>query len=164
VSHLSTEARSDAEHDYDVLFRDVAPVMWRTMYAYTGGRRETADDAVAEAFARALQHRSSIRDPVAWLYRVAFRIARAEMKRRPEGALPASADTPEPEEPRELMAALRRLSPNQRAAVVLHYYADLPIREVSRRMGTSVAAVKVHLHRGRRRLRVILGGERATDA
>jgi RNA polymerase sigma-70 factor (ECF subfamily) len=63
-----------------------------------------------------------------------------------------------------VIAALRRLSPSQRAAVVLHYYADLPIREVSRRMGTSAAAVKVHLHRGRRRMRVLLADEEDTDA
>jgi DNA-directed RNA polymerase specialized sigma24 family protein len=35
--------------------------------------------------------------------------------------------------------------------VFLHYQADLPVQEVARLMGTSSAAVKVHLHRGRTR-------------
>jgi RNA polymerase sigma factor (sigma-70 family) len=63
-----------------------------------------------------------------------------------------------------LVPALRQLSPAQRAAIVLHYEADLPVREVARRMGTSAGAVKVHLLRGRRRLRELLGDEEAGDA
>jgi RNA polymerase sigma-70 factor (ECF subfamily) len=65
----------------------------------------------------------------------------------------------------EVMMALRKLSPSQRAAVYLHYQADLPVREVASLMGTSVAAVKVHLHWGRRRLRELLGadGEETND-
>jgi RNA polymerase sigma-70 factor (ECF subfamily) len=64
----------------------------------------------------------------------------------------------------EVLMALRKLTPSQRAAVYLHYQADLPIREIARLMGTSVAAVKVHLHRGRRRLRGLLGTEETSDA
>jgi DNA-directed RNA polymerase specialized sigma24 family protein len=43
--------------------------------------------------------------------------------------------------------------------VYLHYRADLPVREVARLTGMSVASVKVHLMRGRRRLRELLGEE-----
>lgn len=57
----------------------------------------------------------------------------------------------------DLGPALRKLSPSQRAAAFLHYEADLPVREVARLMGTSVAAVRVHLMRGRRRLADLLG-------
>jgi len=57
----------------------------------------------------------------------------------------------------------RQLSPSQRAAVYLYYRADLPVREVASVMGTSVAAVKVHLHRGRKRLRELLGTEETED-
>jgi RNA polymerase sigma factor (sigma-70 family) len=53
--------------------------------------------------------------------------------------------------------ALRQFSPSQRAAVFLHYQADLPVREVAKLMGTSAAAVRVHLMRGRRRLADLLG-------
>lgn len=164
MSHVDTEAGPEAEHDYGLLFRDVAPVLWRTMYAYTGGRRDIADDAVAEAFARALEYRSSIRHPVSWLYRVAFRTAGAQMKQAAANASAGAVESSVSEEPHELIAALRLLSPSQRAAVVLHYYADLPIREVSRLMGTSSAAVKVHLHRGRHRLRMLLVDEEETHA
>ena len=43
----------------------------------------------------------------------------------------------DPEADTELLAALAQLSDGQRAAVVLHYYADAPVREISRRTGMS---------------------------
>jgi DNA-directed RNA polymerase specialized sigma24 family protein len=39
--------------------------VWRSVYGYVGGRRELADDVVAEAFSRALHYRSRIRDGAA---------------------------------------------------------------------------------------------------
>jgi RNA polymerase sigma-70 factor, ECF subfamily len=57
----------------------------------------------------------------------------------------------------DIMAALRRLPPTQRAAVYLHYQADLPVREVARLLGTNGPAVRVRLMRGRRRLAELLG-------
>src|SRR5215813_14091182 len=156
----------DRGDDLERLFREVAPGLWRTVYACAAGRSAVADDAVAEAFARALERADSIRDPVPWLYRTALRIAVAELKRESSelqaGPVPDQAMTSSGLG--ALLPALRRLSPAQRAAVVLHYEADLPVREVAVRMGTTVGAVKVHLFRGRRRLRELLGGEEADDA
>jgi DNA-directed RNA polymerase specialized sigma24 family protein len=43
---------------------------------------------------------------------------------------------------------------------VLHYYADCPVREIARRTGINPLAVRAHLSRGRKRLRVLLGDER----
>ena len=62
-----------------------------------------------------------------------------------------------------VLAALRRLSPNQRAAIVLCYEADLPIAEVARRMGIAAVTVRVHIHRGRARLRELLGAEEVDE-
>ena len=79
-----------AEHaaNLERLFRDVASDLWRAVFAFAAGRPAVADDAVAEAFARALERPDGIRDPTAWLYRTAFRIAAAELKRdRGEPAL-----------------------------------------------------------------------------
>jgi RNA polymerase sigma factor (sigma-70 family) len=54
---------------------------------------------------------------------------------------------------------MRHLSPGQRAAVFLHYQADLPVRAIARITGSSPATVKVQLHRGRERLRKLLSEE-----
>ncbi|MDP9317972.1 MAG: sigma-70 family RNA polymerase sigma factor [Actinomycetota bacterium] len=153
-----------AERDYVALYRTTGLVLWRAIYAYSGGRRDVADDAVAEAFARAIQHDGAIRRPESWLYRTAFRIAAAELRRTRHLVQLQDRAHDEPVDVTELLDALRSLSPNQRAAVFLFYQVDLPIREVARLMGTSAAAVKVHLHRGRGRLRELLGTEEIRDA
>ena len=55
------------------VFTEVAPGLWRTIYAFSAGRAAVADDAVAEAFARALERSDEIRDLKPWLYRTAVR-------------------------------------------------------------------------------------------
>ena len=159
-------ARPGAGADFEQVFRDTAPGLWRTIYAYSAGRPAVADDAVAEAFARALERAGQIREPVPWLYRTAFRLAAQDLRReRREPDLASAADqaADSPAGLAALVPALRQLSPAQRAAVVLHYEADLPVREVARRMGTSAGAVKVHLSRARRRLRELLGDDEVED-
>ncbi len=143
-------------HDFDAIWRDAGPMIWRAVYAYAGGRRDVADDAVAEAFARAIEHRDTVREPIGYLYRVAFRIASADLLQAKRQGEPADRGIADPEPATDLMAALRRLTPAQRAAVYLHYRADLPVREVAAITGSSSAAVKVHLMRGRRRLAELL--------
>ena len=48
---------------------------------------------------------------------------------------------------------------NQRAAVILHDEEGYSAREVAQLLGISSATVRVHLHRGRKRLRESLGSE-----
>jgi len=146
------------ERDYDDLFRDAGRPLWRALYAYSGGRRDVADEALAEAFARAMEQDGRIREPVPWLYRTAFRLAAAELRRSDKTS--PLVEAPEPDlfpDAVELLHALRRLSPRQRAAVYLHYQGGMQVSEVARVMGTSASTVKVQLHRGRKRLRELLG-------
>jgi RNA polymerase sigma-70 factor (ECF subfamily) len=151
-------------HDFDALFREHAPGVARTMYAFTAGRRGIAEEATAEAFAQAIAHSDSIREPVRWIYRTAFRLASAELRRERRPAPEIVRVEPVEAGLGPLVDALRALSPNQRAAVVLRYEADLPVGEIARRMGMSTATVRVHLHRGRNRLRELLGAEENDDA
>ena len=76
----SRASNPTASHDFDVLFRDSGAGVYRTLYAFSGGRRDIAEDATAEAFARAVAHARTIRDPLAWIYRTAFRLAALELK------------------------------------------------------------------------------------
>jgi RNA polymerase sigma factor (sigma-70 family) len=138
--------------------------MWRTLCAFTGGRADIAEDAVAEAFARAMASREPPREPVRWIYRTAFRVAideiRAEGRRDPTDQHHGGAEV---ETHDELFGALRQLSPNQRAVIVMRYEADLPIKEIADRIGASEPTVRVHLYRARRRLRELLGTQEGND-
>lgn len=154
AEELSTEA-----HDFDALFREAGSGIFRTLYAYTGGRRDVAEEAMAEAFARALARSATIRDPVAWIYRTAFRLANEELRaERRRAPAPTDVESPPPELT-DLIGALRRLSPNQRAAIVMRHVLDLDVPEIAQRMGTASTTVRVHLHRGRTGLRELLGEE-----
>jgi RNA polymerase sigma-70 factor (ECF subfamily) len=144
-------------NDLEQIYREIGDRLWWAVLAYAGDR-DVASDAVAEAFAQALRRGSAVRSPRAWVWKAAFRIAAGELqrRRRATGEVPeASYDLPSVNEP--VFDALPQLSTNQRAAIVLHYYADKPIAEVAKIMGCSPATVAVHLHRGRARLRELLG-------
>jgi RNA polymerase sigma-70 factor (ECF subfamily) len=124
--------------------------------AYAGDP-EVTNDAVAEAFAQALGRGEAIDRPLAWIYRAAFRIAAGELKRRrTTGGRPMEGAYEQPGWDDELMNALRKLSPNQRAAVVLHHYAGYPVKEIATVLGSTAMAVRVHLSQGRKRLRAAL--------
>ena len=147
------------DHDYEAVWRDAGPTLWRAVRAYAGGRQDVADDAVAEAFARAIARGEEVLDPVPYLYRVAFRVAAAELKRITRSndvGLPPEELATGPDDGKEVWRTLATLPPEQRAALYLFYRADLPVKDVARRMGTSSAAVRMQLVRGRRRLAAVL--------
>ena len=157
------ERATPQAHDYERIFREDGPGLFRTIYAFTGGRKQMTEDVVAEAFARAISSGDVVKDPIPWLYRVSFRLAQVELKkerrRQSEYAGPGAGPEPGLE---GVVGALKQLSPHQRAAIVMHYEADLPIEDVARRMGMAAPTVRVHIHRGRKRLREILGAEEVT--
>jgi RNA polymerase sigma-70 factor (ECF subfamily) len=158
---LGVDAHAELEH----LYRESAPALWRAIYGFSGGRRDVTEDAVAEAFARAVEHAGRIREPMAWIYRTAFRIASRELQRekRPPPRAPDPVPGLDPGEIQDVMRALATLSTNQRAAVLLHDLEGFTSLEVGRMLGVSAATVRVHLFRGRRRLRDVLGTEEERD-
>jgi RNA polymerase sigma-70 factor (ECF subfamily) len=147
-------SRDEIEH----VWREHRATMWRSLVAWTGDP-DLSSDAVAEAFAQALGRGEELELPERWIWKAAFRIASgelAERRRIRSGQMqPEGVDTlPEPIV--DLIAALRSLSPNQRTAVVLRLYADLPTRDVAYVLGCTQTTVRVHLAQARKRLRPLL--------
>jgi len=148
-----------ARQGLEELYHEQGDRLWWALLAFTGDR-EIASDAEAEAFAQALRRGDAIRNPQAWIWTAAFRIAAGQLQERGRSepiVTEPSYEMPEPAA--ELADALRRLPAQQRAAIVLHYYADRPIREIAATLGISSATVAVHLHRGRNKLRELLGDD-----
>jgi RNA polymerase sigma-70 factor, ECF subfamily len=142
------------------LYRDRGATLWRSLVAFTGDP-EIASDAMSEAFAQALRRGTAIREPERWIWRASFRIAAGALKDRGRDAPLAGSESYEMEdESRALLEALRKLSPKQRAAVVLHHAGGYPLKEAAAILGTTPGAMKVHLKRGRDRLRKLLEDER----
>ena len=150
------ETTPEREQEVERLYRTEGGRLWRAVMAYCADR-EIANDAVAESFAQVLARGEAVHAPLRWLWRSAFRIAAGELKARPRtvpSADDASYEAPEPLI--DLLRALRRLSPNQREALILHDYADLSTAQVAQIMGIGQATVRVHVSQARRRLRRLM--------
>jgi len=150
---------SGAVEAVEALYRSEGARLWSAVRGYTGDRGIT-DDAVAEAFAQLLRRGDDVRRPGAWVWTTAFRVATRELQQR-RATVPDPPDTPyDPavSDPR-VLSAIGRLSDRQRASVVLHYYADRPVKEVAEILGSTPAAVSVHLFRARKNLRDLLGDD-----
>ena len=108
--------------------------LWWSVLAFAGDR-EIAHDAVAEAFAQALNRGDALRDPAARIWRTAFAVARGELKRRGRSRpLGGRADV-DARACRVVRGALPRLSPKQRAVIVLHHYAGYRLHEIGPMLG-----------------------------
>jgi RNA polymerase sigma-70 factor, ECF subfamily len=155
VSHEVNVVRS--LDGWEQLYRTEGARLWRALLAYAGDP-DVASDALAEAFTQAIARDDAISDPSSWVWTASFRIAAGELKRRRrltvfrDHGLTYDVADPAP----HLFQALRRLSPRQRAAVILHDYADRPTDEIARVLGMRLPTVHVHLSQGRKRLRRLL--------
>lgn len=163
----SVTMRPEDRADFEWLFRAAFPGIHRTL---TQMMRDPAraEEVTQDAFVRLLEHWpevSSYQQPEAWVRRVAIRMAvrqvRRESGRAPREQAAAAAPSPPVVEPDlDLADAVASLTPRQRAAVVLHYYEDLPVHEVARVLAVSESTVKQHLFRARAHLvEQLAGGE-----
>ena len=145
--------------DLERVYREDGPKLQRAVLLFAGDR-DVADDAVAEAFAQALVRGPELQDAKRWVWSVAFRIAAGALKQRrmelARSDVAVEPVTETPEVPMALMAALSKLTPKQRGAVVLFHLGGYPTREVARILGSTAPAVTVHLSVGRKRLRELL--------
>lgn len=131
------------------------------------GSRAAAEDAVAEALARAWEcagRGEQIRSLPAWVTHVALNLSRSRLRRvRAEararermgrGYLQAS-----PEDRLDVQRALAELPRRQREVVVLHYYLELRVTEIASALRVSEGTVKSSLHRARHTMAAALGEE-----
>ncbi|MFI7585679.1 sigma-70 family RNA polymerase sigma factor [Spongisporangium articulatum] len=134
------------------------------------GDADLAEEATAEAFARALVHWRSVRKadrPDAWVYRVALNEVRSRWRRsRTEArwlARQRLGTVPAPTEPSsELWRAVTQLAPRARTAIALRYVADLSEAEIAAAMGITRGTVAATLHKARARLAELLTMEESS--
>ena len=125
--------------------------------------RTAAEDAVQEASIKAWRKLHQLRGDESslrpWFLSIVANECRMARRRHwwsvlkmADVQLPAGAD-PTTEVESDLHRALRRLSPEERLPLVLHFYLDLPLDEVARTLGLSPSAAKSRIYRAARRLR-----------
>ncbi len=133
---------------------------------------EQAEDATQEALIAAWRDVAGLRDPNrfgSWMHRLivhaCYREARRHRRRREIEALamPVAGTWPDPAlslaDRDEIERGFHRLTPEQRALVVLHYYLDLPLQETALALGLPVGTVKSRLFRISQQLRATLDAD-----
>lgn len=149
------------DQDFDAFYTATHRRIVSHVYAMTGSLHE-AEDCVQEAYARAWQQWSrlstEISSPEAWVRTVAARLAvsswrkavnRLKAHRREQRATEVSGMNPDHI---AVVAALRKISADQRMAIVLYHYAGLSVDEIAAETGAAPSTVKARLSRGRKAL------------
>jgi RNA polymerase sigma-70 factor, ECF subfamily len=138
---------------------------------------DLARDAVQEGFLRAWKNLPALRDPdkfEAWLRRLVVRscidVMRHRGRRPVEVELspfdgPVVADAATAVADRELLdVALRRLDPELRTIVVLHYYLGLTLPDVAATLGIPTGTAKSRLNRSLVAMRASIVADGIPDA
>lgn len=172
------EVLSGRREAYELLVRRYQDVMHRYALRMMG-RPDEAADVVQQAFIKGFRNLADCRDPErvgAWLFRIAANVAKDHLKspRRRGVSLdavgPLTAERGNPEEAAErselrgeIEAALARLTDEQREAFVLKHVEGWAYEEMSERLGASVSALKMRVHRAREELQVLLSRYREEE-
>ena len=143
---------------------DAARALWNEHYAPLAGwcaalvgDRDAAHDIASEAFARLLARWFTVHDPKGYLYVTATNLVRDRWRReqrdrrlqaRLEECTPVSTPAPDP----WLRDLVERLPDRLRMPVLLHYYADMSVAEVSAALKKPEGTIKRMLYDARARL------------
>jgi RNA polymerase sigma-70 factor (ECF subfamily) len=138
--------------------------------------RHRAEDALQQALITAWKELPRLRDPErfeAWSYRLVVRFAIQEAR---GGRVPTPAVHVLPDEPHDpddvaarvvsrdqLERGFQRLTPEQRAVTVLHFYVGLPLGEIAELLGVPVGTVGSRLHYAKRALRAALEADERVE-
>jgi RNA polymerase sigma-70 factor (ECF subfamily) len=127
--------------------------------------RSEAEDVAQEAYLRMYRGLAGFREEAqleTWMYRIVANCAMTQLRKRGrfgQVAADAELDVPAPDRSSEravnrgdLERALDLLPEGQRVAVLLKDVYGLSVREIAEEIGVEEGAVKVRLHRARKRL------------
>ncbi|TQR29033.1 sigma-70 family RNA polymerase sigma factor [Lysinibacillus sphaericus] len=137
--------------------------LFYTALSYVG-QKEDALDAIQEAACKAYLTVHQLKHPEffsTWLFRIliheCYRLLKKGQKIIPyeESELLSSLQEQENvmANPIDLSDAIQLLNHSQQMAIILFYYHDLPIKEISEVMEKPVSTIKTYLHRGKKQLK-----------
>jgi RNA polymerase sigma factor (sigma-70 family) len=152
--------------DFEHFYADTRDAVFRAVVLATR-RPDRAEEAVAEAFARALERWDVLAEhpnPVGWVVRTAMNhfISGWRIWRREGGVAPDVVAVPEESRSLDpfLLRHLWRLPRRQREVVALRILLDLDTRQTADALGMAPGTVGAHLNRALASLRL---GLRGTD-
>lgn len=151
--------RQEAER----LVETYADLILRLSYTWLKSVQD-AEDICQTVFLKLLTEESCFENPShekAWIIRTTINACKDELRafRRRAAPLEAAANAAAPAVPSsEVLDAVMELPEKYREAIYLYYYEGYSVKEIAALLKRSEAAVSAHLSRGRKKLRVMLGG------
>lgn len=147
--------------ELEELYRTRRPEFCRVAAAIAGDRA-LGEDAVQEAFAKAVRKRRSYRGRgslEAWVWRIVVNAARDTRRRRPAPVDLHEARATVSDNGHRPVVPLELLTERQREVLFLHYYADLDYATIAEALGISSGTVGATLSTARSVLRRALTRE-----
>ena len=166
---LIRQARRGSRAAAEELFRRHWRDVWKAAFAVTG-REALADDTAQDAFVRAfgaLEQFDDRREFGPWVKRIAVNRAIDELRRerrlqlvqQPEGAAAPAAARAD-----DTIEAVRRLAPQKRLVVILHFWLGYGLEQIAELLAVPPGTVASRLSRGLAELREELEVDRADSA
>ncbi len=138
---------------------------------------DLARDAVQDALVRAWRDLPGLRDPDrfdAWVHRITVHACLDLLRRRrrrpfevelsPAGEMAIPDIGSHVADRDQLDRALRRLDPEQRAVIIVHYFLGVPLSETAATLGIPLGTAKSRVHRSLALMRATIDGEGAPAA
>jgi RNA polymerase sigma factor (sigma-70 family) len=150
-----TETSAGPEPDgFTLVYRLERNRLRRVAHLMTG-RTAVAEELVHDAFVLLHQRWDTVEVPAAYLRTTLVRLCLAWRGRRDMGRArePRTADRVDPPEIDETWELLATLPRDQRVALVLRYYEDLPVDQIAQVMGCRPATARTRIHRALAKLR-----------
>ncbi|MFD2701933.1 RNA polymerase sigma factor [Paenibacillus shunpengii] len=124
------------------------------------GKEEDVADALQETILKAFKSICTLREPKffkTWLFRILINecnnIGSKRSRTIAYAEIPTTAASMGGYEMVDLRESVERLEEPQRTVVILHYFEDLPLRQVAEVLSISESAVKMRLSRARQALK-----------
>jgi RNA polymerase sigma-70 factor (sigma-E family) len=150
---------AETRASFEEYVRARTPALLRIAYLVAGNAHD-AEDLVQSALEKAAMRWRHLDDPEAYLRRVIYTQSVSRWRRlraRPPETLTATPPERWTETDHEtrlvLAAAIRRLTPRQRAVLVLRFYEDRTETEAAILLGVSTGTIKSQTRHALRRLR-----------
>lgn len=159
--HLVEAAQRGGPHAIEDLIEAAWPDAFRIALSVCGDRalaEDAAQEACAILFCTIRRLRSSAAFKV-WFFRIVMRESLRLSRKRGIEIAPYPSESPDIAEQiarLDVQAALSHLPSMQRAAVVLHFYADLNSRQIAQVLHIPDSSVRFHIMRAKRALRTSL--------
>lgn len=162
---------TDAKYDLVVsCITDNQDSLYRLAYSYTKDRHN-ALDIVQNTVLRALEGYEKLRDPAAvksWLFKITVNEANRYMSKNNREIPKEPSEMPEEtyieksyerKEGNEIYEAVLNLPEALKTVVILRYFEDMSLKEISMATDTALSTVKTRLYAAHRRLERILEKE-----